>query len=88
MSFTVNTAVMSVSFAMVSSPGPVSVTGLKVGDVTIAISFDNTSSPRSPASVIGNGFFEAVVSVDDEIQQLVSTTNPGDVFNAVFLRLG
>ena len=86
MTVTVNAAILTATFVQAASPGPISVPGLKVGDVMIAISAADTSGSFGNGSLIGTAFYEAVVSVDDEIQQNVSTTTPGATLVATFFR--
>lgn len=82
----VDAAFITVTFPQASSPGAISISGLKVGDVMLSLSFQDTGSPRGNASVLGNGWYEAVVSVDDELQQNISTSPSGNVLTAVFYR--
>lgn len=84
--FNVDSALISVTFDMLASPGGISIPGLEVGDVMLSLSSVNTSSPNGNASFMGSGFFEAIVSVADEIQQNVSTSPAGNTFTAVFFR--
>lgn len=79
---TINSAIITAAFDEVASPGAISVPGLKVGDTMIALS----APALGPGSLIGLGWYEAIVSVDDEIQQLTSTTTPGSTFTAIFVR--
>lgn len=85
--FAINAALITATFDEVASPGPVSVPGLKVGDVMLALSSVNTTGSFGNGSLMATGFYEAIVTVDDELQQNVPTTSPGNTFTAVFLRV-
>lgn len=77
---------VTATFDEVAAPGPASCPGLKVGDVMLSLSCADTSASFGNGSLMSIGLFEAVVTVDDEVQQNFSTTDPGSTFTATFLR--
>jgi hypothetical protein len=66
--------ILKASFNSLSSPGSISIPGLKVGDKVIGcwMPADNTAW-HQPGDTPGT--FEAIVSVDDELQQLNSSSS-------------
>ena len=66
-----------VQFDASALPGPCAVRGLQVGDVLLVLlASDGTAG--------NHGFFETVVTVDDELQQRRALV--GHSFDAIFLR--
>jgi len=65
--------IIQATFQMLNDPGTISVVGLKSGDTIL--SMITTSQPRN-ANVVGDGHFEPIISVDDEIQQYASFAGP------------
>lgn len=68
-------------FEQATAPGPVSIPGLKAGDVMIALA-DTTNNN----SEIGNNLYEGIVSADDQLVQKQSTTTPHQM-SALFYRI-
>lgn len=72
---------LKVEFQMATAPGALAVPGLKVGDVMLtAVRLDQN------IDYSGSSFFEAIVSVDDQLQQRVSNTPGGYQFSCLFYR--
>lgn len=78
-----NLPFIAVEFTQSAEPSSISLPGLKVGDTLIALNFSGGDS-HSPLG--GHGWFEGIVTVDDELQQKASTTAPAS-FRALFVRL-
>ena len=74
---------ISVEFTQEAASGPVKIPGLKVGDILIALNYLGRDDGHA---LQGHGWFEGVVTTDDELQQRASTTMPAD-FRALFVRL-
>lgn len=79
MSVITSGSIVRATFAGGASAGPVSVPGLKKGDILLQL-------VGPDPSVINMGLFELRVSADDEIQQLNGGNWSGTAFDAVFCR--
>lgn len=64
-------AVFSVPFTGRNGVGAISVPGLKVGDLPFMIS-SGPGNPNADDSPWGQGVFELIITVDDQLQQIFS----------------
>lgn len=78
----IDIALISIAWTSVTSAGAVTVTGLKVGDVVLALNKDGDN-----VSHVASGWYENVISVDDQIQQLTGGLG-GATFTAALYRAG
>lgn len=82
MALTENISFLTVTFTQLTSPGSVSIPGLKSGDVLVSLNFD---PPTGDVTLTGLPWYEGIVTVDDELQQKNSTTTPKGL-RALFVR--
>ena len=74
-----------VSITAGMAPGPVSVPGLLIGDVMLSLVFSAPGTHGGSCSAMSLDLFEAVVTVNDQIQQLSHSTVDSVGFSAVFV---
>lgn len=73
---------IKVTFTGINGSGPISVPGLKAGDIILGQVLDTTGAPEGILS------YETIISVDDQIQQNTSADRSGIAMTAVFSRFG
>ncbi len=79
-------AVFRVFFTALSAAGSISVPGLKVGDTMIWCLETPPAGTGSVGWVDPQSAFEAIISVNDQLQQLNSFGEGVTTLNAIFLR--